>query len=100
MVTVGIPDPLERTGAVLLAPRVSAPGGRMAGATTSARSNFLAPAGPLACGVAANEVNMYTVCMPFASQEGLAPPGESCSVWPSQQMRVSSAPGAHVWSTQ
>ena len=86
---------LPRTGIALVAPMVSAPGGRMEGATTSKRSNLREPFGPPDCAVAAREVNMYTGSIPLASQDGLVPPGESCSVWPSQQTLVSS--GAPLW---
>src|SRR5690348_9167817 len=79
---------------------VIAPGGRMDGATTSTRNNFREPLRLLMLGDTASDVSTYTVCIPLASQAALVPPGESCSVCPSQQTRVSRGAVVPVWSTK
>ena len=54
---------------------VSAPGGRMEGATTSKRSNLREPFRPPDCEVAAREVNMYTGLHPVGVARRIGPAG-------------------------
>jgi hypothetical protein len=54
----GIPALLLRTGAAVVAPKVTIPAGRIEGATTSKRSNLREPLRPVTCDVAAKDVNM------------------------------------------